>query len=94
MISRRTNISKWAVRLILIVYCTGISIDCNAQGRKNAQEGNKGRGKIGENSSPVGAKGVVWYATWDKAKAEATRSDRPIFFMTAAYQCSQVPGVY
>ena len=38
--------------------------------------------------------GVAWYTTVDAALAEAKRSDRPIFFMAAATQCSAVPGVF
>jgi hypothetical protein len=72
----------------------GLMLEAGAQGRRTNRLDQKGNGKIGENTAPIGSKGVVWYATWDTAVAEAKRSGRPIFFMTAAYQCSQIPGVY
>ncbi|MDF1752302.1 MAG: hypothetical protein P1U89_05995 [Verrucomicrobiales bacterium] len=43
---------------------------------------------------PVGDSGVMWYTTWETAKAEAKRSNRPIFFMAAAATCSGIPGVF
>ena len=46
------------------------------------------------NPQDVGEQGVAWYATWDNALAEAKRSNRPIFFMSAAAQCSGVSGVF
>lgn len=42
----------------------------------------------------VGDQGVVWYTTWDTAKAEAKRSNRPIFFMAAAHQCGSISGTF
>lgn len=49
---------------------------------------------IGVSSQAIGASGVAWYTTWDTALAEAKRSQRPIFFMSAAAQCSSVSGVF
>ncbi len=49
---------------------------------------------IGASTQPVGDPGVMWYTTWDTAKAEALRSNRPIFFMAAAATCSNIPGVF
>ena len=46
------------------------------------------------NTQAVGASGVAWYTTWDSGLAEAKRSNRPIFFMSAAAQCSGVSGVF
>ncbi|MDB2686651.1 hypothetical protein N9Y42_05520 [Mariniblastus sp.] len=47
-------------------------------------------------SSPqdVGEAGVAWYTTWKTGLAEAKRSNRPIFFMSAATTCSGIPGVF
>lgn len=50
--------------------------------------------KVGQNSLPIGAKGVAWYTTWDTALEEAQRSQRPIFFMTGASQCGEVSGMF
>ncbi len=49
---------------------------------------------LGASSLPIGAKGVVWYSTWDTAKAEAKRSNKAIFFMAAAHQCGSVSGTF
>ncbi|MEC5126806.1 hypothetical protein VSU19_08600 [Verrucomicrobiales bacterium BCK34] len=49
---------------------------------------------IGASTQPVGDPGVMWYTTWDTARAEAIRSNRPIFFMAAAATCSNIPGVF
>ena len=49
---------------------------------------------IAASKQPIGSPGVVWYTTWDTALAEAKRSQRPIFFMAAAAQCSGISGVF
>ncbi len=49
---------------------------------------------IGASSQQIGASGVMWYTTWQTALAEAKRSNRPIFFMSAAAQCSGISGVF
>ena len=43
---------------------------------------------------PVGKSGIMWYTTWDTALAEAQRSNRPLFFMAAAAQCSGISGIF
>ena len=56
-----------------------------------------GRGRLNAvevNPQAVGEQGVAWYVTWETAVAEAKRSNRPIFFMSAAAQCSGVTGVF
>ena len=49
---------------------------------------------IGAGPQPIGAKGIMWYTTWDTALTEAARSNRPIFFMAAAATCSGISGVF
>lgn len=56
----------------------------NAQGARGVEK----------NPQAVGDAGVAWYTTWDTGLAEAQRSNRPIFFMSAATTCSGVPGVF
>lgn len=46
------------------------------------------------NPQAVGEPGIAWYTTWETGVAEAKRSNRPIFFMSAAAQCSGVSGVF
>jgi ABC-type sugar transport system substrate-binding protein len=38
--------------------------------------------------------GIAWFGTWSEALAEAQRTNRPLLFMSAAPQCSRVPGVW
>lgn len=49
---------------------------------------------LGASPQPIGEAGVAWYTTWDSAKAEAQRSQRPIFFMSAAAECGTISGVF
>lgn len=49
---------------------------------------------VEQNPQAVGDAGVAWYVTWETGLAEAKRSNRPIFFMSAAAQCSGVTGVF
>ncbi|MDF1858876.1 MAG: hypothetical protein P1U87_01610 [Verrucomicrobiales bacterium] len=49
---------------------------------------------IAASPQAVGEPGVMWYTTWDTAKEEAKRSNRPIFFMAAAATCSGISGVF
>ena len=64
-----------------------------AGGRRATGLGNRLQA-VEQNPQAVGAEGVAWYATWDNAVAEANRSNRPIFFMCAAAQCTGGPGVF
>lgn len=50
--------------------------------------------ELGAVEQPIGSEGVIWYTTWESATEEAKRSNRPIFFMSAAYQCSSVSGTF
>ena len=64
-------------------------------GRVDGARVDGGRAQItGENQQKVGSIGVAWYTTWESGLAEAKRSNRPIFFMSAAATCSGVPGVF
>jgi len=67
------------------------------RGQRGRGAGGRGGGRLQAvelNPQAVGAEGVAWYATWDNAVAEAKRSNRPIFFMSAAAQCTGVSGVF
>ena len=88
--------SKLTVALATGGLFLGVTCESQAQGRSKGKNAARDGSKLnlGANPTSVGSKGIMWYATWDSAKAEAKRSGRPIFFMTAAYQCSNVPGVY
>lgn len=67
--------------------------------RQGGGRGRKGLGgsrlqAVEQNPQDVGDEGVAWYVTWETGLAEAKRSNRPIFFMSAAAQCSGVSGVF
>ena len=49
---------------------------------------------VPDNPQEVGEAGIAWYTTWKTGLAEAKRSNRPIFFMSAATVCSGVSGVF
>lgn len=66
---------------------------CFAQGNRNSQAA-IGVLSVPGNPQAVGDAGVAWYTTWDTGLAEAKRSNRPIFFMSAATTCSGVSGVF
>ena len=67
----------------------------NRRGRAGGNSGGGSRLRaVEKNPQAVGEQGVAWYTTWETARAEASRSNRPIFFMSAAAQCSGVSGVF
>lgn len=69
-----------------IVCASALIISADARGPKPTE--------LGASPQEMGSPGVVWYATWESALAEAKRSQRPIFFMAAAAQCSGISGVF
>ena len=74
-----------------------------AQPQKGRRKGDRQKGSssrrsggqsIGDsNPLAIGDSGVAWYTTWKTGLAEAKRTNKPIFFMSAATTCSNVPGV-
>lgn len=42
----------------------------------------------------VGTGGIQWFATWDSAKAEAARTNKPILMVSAAPHCSGISGIW
>lgn len=80
------------VAFALILITTSIA---EAQRRQRNQGGNQpANNEMVDNPLAIGDSGVAWYTTWDSGVAEAERSNRPIFFMSAATTCSGVPGVF
>ncbi len=57
-------------------------------------QGPSGAMNVMPNPQAVGDAGIAWYTTWDTGLEEAKRSNRPIFFMSAATTCSGVSGVF
>lgn len=75
--------------VILLLFST--TAICFAQGKG---QGPSGALSVPDNPQAVGDAGVAWYTTWDTGLEEAKRSNRPIFFMSAATTCSGVSGVF
>lgn len=71
----------------LLVACSSIS--AQQRGRRGPTVSD-----IPDHPQPIGDAGVAWYTTWATGVAEAKRSNRPIFFMSAATTCSGIPGVF
>jgi len=66
------------------------------QGNQQPARGGGGGGAmdVPPNEQAIGDSGIAWYTTWETGLAEAKRSNRPIFFMSAATVCSGVSGVF
>lgn len=61
---------------------------------QNANRGTRSARDVPDHPQEVGDAGIAWYTTWDTGLAEAKRSNRPIFFMSAATTCSGISGVF
>lgn len=93
--------TTWAMGLMLIFGSIGEAQTPNGKG-PDRQSGKQKREKPaqrvdgigGENPLPIGDSGVAWYTTWATGAAEARRSNRPIFFMSAATTCGGVSGIF
>ena len=48
----------------------------------------------GKRAAPPDDGGIQWFATWDSARAEATRTGRPILLVSAAPHCAGVSGIW
>ena len=85
------KIRKTIFGLILATLISIVASDASAQ------RGQRNRGAamdVPEHPQDVGESGIDWYTTWKSGLAEAKRSNRPIFFMSAATVCSGVSGVF
>jgi hypothetical protein len=78
--------------------CLLLALTCVVEAQGNRGGGNRSGGKgisgVADNPQEVGESGIAWYTTWKTGLAEAKRSNRPIFFMSAATTCSGIPGVF
>lgn len=64
------------------------------RGGQTQQGRSGGAMSVPENKQAIGSTGIAWYTTWETGLEEAKRSNRPIFFMSAATVCSGVSGVF
>ena len=44
--------------------------------------------------TPAAGDRIAWYATWEQGRAEAARTGRPIFFLSAAPHCHAISGIW
>ena len=44
--------------------------------------------------APATGDRIAWYATWEQGRAEAARTGRPIFFLSAAPHCHEISGLW
>lgn len=76
-----------------LAICLLLLVGSLAQAQGDKSKGK--RGDVGKNPQDIGEAGVAWYTTWETGLAEAKRSNRPIFFMSAATSCAGgVSGVF
>jgi hypothetical protein len=81
---RRTQILALCFIFAFSAYGFGQRVN---QGTRSAMD-------VPDNPQAVGDAGIAWYTTWESGLAEAKRSNRPIFFMSAATTCSGISGVF
>ena len=81
-------------KLTLVLGICIFALTCSQTQAWQRGGGGPGMSDIKANPQPVGEAGVAWYTTWESGLAEAKRSNRPIFFMSAATTCSGIPGVF
>jgi len=90
-------------RILKLTICVSLiaSATCYAQRGQRGQRGQNGQQQsqkrgldVPDHPQAIGEAGIAWYTTWNSGLAEAQRSNRPIFFMSAATTCSGVSGVF
>ncbi|MBM4013453.1 MAG: hypothetical protein FJ293_00600 [Planctomycetes bacterium] len=84
------------IRLTVALLCAMCA--CGAplaaqEGAPHSRAGARPPGPLPIHEEPA-EPGIAWFGTWSEALAEAERTGRPLLFMSAAPQCSRVPGVW
>ncbi len=51
-------------------------------------------GSSGPSTEPATGPQIQWFGTWDAARAEAARTNRPILLTSAAPACQGVSGIW
>ena len=80
-----------------ICLALAIGLLLGISGLAHGQRGDRNRGNVTDapdHPQAVGEAGIAWYSTWETGLAEAKRSNRPIFFMSAATTCKGISGVF
>ncbi|MEM1442047.1 MAG: hypothetical protein AAGF67_06865 [Verrucomicrobiota bacterium] len=93
----KSHVSR-SITLILAIFGTSLLVwDLPAQKRQKDRTKNaatRADYQLPPSPLPVGEAGIMWYTTWETAMAEARRSNRPLFFMAAAAECSGISGIF
>lgn len=71
-----------SMRLVTLLCATAIGFETTSNLRP---------AQAGEASPP---ERIVWFGTWEGAKAEAKRTGRPILLTSAMPACGGVPGMW
>jgi hypothetical protein len=87
-----SNFNKRRIPLVLatVLFSTLSLESASAQQRPPTQSGYGG-------SNPASKKvvsGIAWYGVLEDGLAEAKKTGKPIFLITAAAQCNGVPGMW
>jgi hypothetical protein len=84
-------------RSLILAACFLVTISTFADAQPNARDKRRGGptpADITDHPQAIGEAGIDWYTTWETGLAEAKRSNRPIFFMSAATTCNGISGVF
>lgn len=85
---KKSQLLALCFSLAFSVWCSAL---CLAQA---ANRGTRSAMDVPDHPQEVGDAGIAWYTTWETGLEEAKRSNRPIFFMSAATTCSGISGVF
>lgn len=84
---------KRSIPMAICILLVASSTICVAQ-RSNDNKRSRGAMEVPDHPQEIGEAGIAWFTTWETGLAEAKRTNRPIFFMSAATTCSGVSGVF
>ena len=85
------------MKILLPTLALGLALATTADAqRRGPGNGAEGRDKPGNDVVLEGTTdpGIAWFGKWDDALAEAQRTGKPILLMSAAPQCTGVPGMW
>jgi hypothetical protein len=82
------------IRLSLCILLIFTSVSFGQPDRQRQRSRGGGPSSVPDHPQQVGDAGIAWYTTWETGLAEAKRTNRPIFFMSAATVCSGISGVF
>lgn len=78
-------------KTLLLTLGLALATTADAQRRRSEERGKPGLDVAIQGTTDPG---IAWFGKWDDALAEAKRTGKPIFLMSAAPQCTGVPGMW